>query len=245
MMGGMVRRALILGVAVAAFAAPTAAHAAKPQLLKVPPLVTNSQVQTFEFTIANPNFFSCSLDGSAFQFCSSPVSFASLLEGSHAFAVRANHNVPDCPVDDPDCGNFVAVTSDTSSFTFVVDRTKPEVSFTAGPKQGTASKARTANLAFASEPGSTFVCTFDKRTPEPCESTVEWRNIEPGLHRVKVQATDPAGNVGDSSSLEFAVNTRRITYRSINKTSAKRCMKKKVRRGGKLRKRTVCKRVRF
>lgn len=249
----MVRRMTFAVVLVVAVAVPAAAQAAKPQLLTVPPLVTNTQTQTFEFTIANWNYYECSLDGSAFQFCAPPVTYTSLPDGSHAFAVRANHNVPDCPPLDPDCGVFMAVTSDVSTFTFIVDRTRPEVSFTAGPKQGSSSRVRTVNIAFASEPGSTFVCTFDKRTPEPCESAVEWRNIEPGLHRVRVQATDAAGNVGDGSSLEFAVNTRTVTYRSINKTSAQRCVKRKLKRrgkvvrtkSGKIRYKTTCKRVRF
>lgn len=241
-------------VIVVCLAFPASASALKPQLLTVPPEITNSQTQTFEFTIAAAISYQCSLDGAALTACVSPQSYSGLAEGTHTFTVIAQYNAPQpdfCivipPSVTPTCFPMppIPTTSEASVFEFMVDRTGPTIEFAGTTKQGSASRARTANIQFQMERGGSYLCTFDKRTPEPCESPIDWRNLEIGLHRVKIQATDAAGNVGSVFSLEFAVNSRRITYRSITKTTAKRCVKKKVRRGGKLRNRTKCKKVRF
>lgn len=245
------RFALVL---VVCLMAPASASAAKPQLLTVPPLFTNSQSQTFEFTIGASIYYECTLDGVLTSPCTSPKTYSGLSEGAHTFSVIAFYNAPQpdfCITLPPPGGEFctpmdpIPSWSQPSTFEFQVDRTAPTIAFAGAPKQGSSSRASTVNITFPMERGASYLCTFDKRTPEPCQAPIEWRNVEVGLHRVKVQATDSAGNVGAVYSLEFARNSRKVTYRSINKTSAKRCVKKKVRRGGELRKRTVCKRVRF
>jgi uncharacterized protein YjiK len=83
---------------------------------------TNSTSASFAFSGSQPASaiagFECSLDGAAFVACSSPVSYHSLAEGIHAFAVRAvdvsGHQDP-AP----------------ASFTWVVDLTGPAVSVAA------------------------------------------------------------------------------------------------------------------
>lgn len=254
----------IVGVVVVAavLALPAAALAAKPQLLTVPPQFTNGATQSFEFTIAAAIQYQCSMDGAALAPCTSPTTYSGLAEGSHTFNVVALYNEPEmnCVTFPPPIGevctptgSFIPTWSQASVFDFIVDRTGPTVGFEGRTKQGSASRSRTAEIAFIMERGGSYTCTFDKRTPEPCESPIEWRNVEPGLHRAKVRATDAAGNVGDEFSLEFAVNTRTVTYRSITKTTAKRCVKKKLKKNGKLvrsksgkvRYKTTCKRVRF
>lgn len=258
----MIRRVLVICAIATAFVFPTAAEAAKPQLFTVPSTVTNSQVQSFEFTIASPIAYFCSMDGVLVAPCVSPMSFSGLAEGDHTFEVWATYMAPgpDICTWFPDpigeiCtpGPPMPTGSEASLFSYRIDRTPPNVTFSGEPKQGSSIRNRIALIAFSAEAGSTYSCTFDQRTPEPCESPVEWRNLEAGLHRVKIQATDAAGNQGPASSLEFAVNTRSITYRSINKTSAKRCLKRKLKRrgkvvrtkSGKIRYKTTCKRVRF
>lgn len=243
------KRLVVATIALIALAIPASASAAKPQLLTVPPANSSQSSVTFEFTIALSNFFECRIDGGPLSLCTSPITYTSLAEGPHSFEVRADHLV--CL--DMLCTILIPATSDFALFNFVIDRSGPAVAFTGGPKQGSASRNRTALVAFSSDPGSTFTCTFDKRSPEPCESPVEWRNLEVGLHRVKIRATDTAGNVGPDTSLEFAVNSKTVTYRSIGKTSAKRCVKKKLKKNGKVvrtksgkvRYKTTCKRVKF
>lgn len=256
-------RKFVFAAAVAVILAiPATASAATPQLLTVPPQYTNSDTQTFEFTIAAAILYECSMDGAALAPCTSPKSYSGLAEGSHTFSVVAQYNAPQpdfCTDFGPPIGLIctpmppIPTWSTATTFDFVVDRTGPTVGFEGWPKQAAASRSRTASIEFQMEPGGSYTCTFDKRTPEPCQAPIEWRNLSVGLHRVKVRGTDAAGNVGAEFSLEFAVNSRTVTYRSITKTTAKRCVKKKLKKkgkvvrtkSGKVRYKTACKRVRF
>jgi hypothetical protein len=43
-------------------------------------------------------------------------------------------------------------------------------------------------------PGDTFLCKLDRRPFAPCRTPRKWRQLEPGMHRVAVVATDAAGN---------------------------------------------------
>ena len=55
--------------------------------------VTTSRAATFGFSASEAGSrFECSIDGKAFQTCSSPWSYSSLEEGAHVFRVRASHN---------------------------------------------------------------------------------------------------------------------------------------------------------
>lgn len=256
------KKLIVALTVVLALALPASSSAAKPQLLTVPPQFTNNATQTFEFTIAAAILYECSLDAAAMTPCTSPTTYSGLVEGQHTFTVIALYNAPEmsCVVFPPPIGEVCTPTGSTiptwsqaSVFEFTVDRTGPTVGFEGRTKQGMASRSRTAEIAFSMERGGSYLCTFDKRTPEPCEAPIEWRNLEPGLHRAKVRGTDAAGNVGAEFSLEFAVNTRTVTYRSITKTTARRCVKKKLKQNGKLvrtksgkvRYKTACKRVKF
>lgn len=245
---------LVIAAAVAlTFAIPASASAAKPQLLTAPSQFTNSATQTFEFTIGAAILYQCSLDGAAFAPCTSPQSFNGLAEGVHSFAVNALYDapVPDTCVLLPPMPLWcfpnppIPTWSEVSTFDFTVDRTAPTVGFEGRTKQGLASRSRTADIVFRMEAGGSYTCTFDKRTPEPCMAPIAWRNLNTGLHRVKVRGTDAAGNIGAEFSLEFAVNSRTVTYRSIAKTTAKRCVKKKLKKNGKARYKSTCKRVKF
>lgn len=255
------KRFCITSVALVFLALPAVASAAKPQLLTVPSQQTNAQTQTFEFAIALPISFECMIDSGPLAACTSPFVATGLGEGAHTFAVRAIHNVPleNCSPDGMGgticvpTGVLIPSLSDFASFNFIVDRTAPTVGFEGWPKQGSSTRSRTANIVFDMEGGGSYTCTFDKRTPEPCEAPIEWRNLQTGLHRVNVRGTDAAGNVGAEFSLEFAVNSRSVTYRSITKTRAKRCVRRKLKRRGKVmrtkkgkvRYKTTCKRVKF
>jgi glucose/arabinose dehydrogenase len=52
-----------------------------------------------------------------------------------------------------------------------------------------------AKVAFSSsEAGSTFTCRLDKRKPKPCTSPRKLKHLDEGKHKLRVAATDAAGN---------------------------------------------------
>ena len=95
----------------------------------------------------------------------------------------------------------VSVTSNTVSHfsrsappPAVGDTTPPETTIDSGPKRKV--KRRAARITFSSsEAGSSFACTIDGGTPEPCNSPITFRvKKKPRRHRFTVSATDAAGN---------------------------------------------------
>ena len=77
---------------------------------------------------------------------------------------------------------------------FTIDTVAPTSTISAGPPRVTG--ARSATLTFAgSEPGTTFVCSVDRRTATPCTSPLRLTGLVLGTHSLGVRATDAAGNV--------------------------------------------------
>jgi hypothetical protein len=76
------------GLAVVVFAVlATAAHAAPPfAFTQTPHDPTNQTSATFAWTGTGP--FMCSIDGAAFQTCTSPHTLSGLSEGGHQFKVQ-------------------------------------------------------------------------------------------------------------------------------------------------------------
>jgi hypothetical protein len=126
--------------------------------------------------------FACSLDRSAFEPCTSPRTYADLVDGPHAFSVLATDAA----------GN----TGPPVSHTWVVDTTAPATVITERSLAAT-----TASFAFAAEEtGVTFACALDERAFEPCASPMTYRGLPAGPHLFRVRATDAAGNTGQSAS---------------------------------------------
>lgn len=134
--------------------------------------------------------FECSLDGSPFAACSPPAGYASLGDGTHAFAVRARDRV----------GN---VDPTPATRTWTVDTTPPETSFTETPPSLTRSRA--ARFAFtgadASGAATAFECALDAATPSACTSPYQVAGLPDGPHTFQVWAIDRAGN-GDATDAE-------------------------------------------
>jgi hypothetical protein len=84
------------------------------------------------------------------------------------------------------------------------DKTAPETTIDKGPKHKTTK--RKAKFRFsATEAGTTFECSLDKKAFTPCVSPLKLK-AKPGKHLFQVRATDPAGNVDDSpASLKWKV----------------------------------------
>jgi predicted outer membrane repeat protein len=86
------------------------------QIDSTPPGLSNSTSATFTFSSPDGTAtFECSLDGSTYATCASPMDYADLAEGSHSFEVRTV---------DPSTN----VNATPTSFTWTIDKTAPTVS---------------------------------------------------------------------------------------------------------------------
>jgi hypothetical protein len=226
------RIVLVFGALALLALLPSAASAAKPQFLTVPPAITNSTIQTFEFHISDPISYACRIDGGATYACGSPSSVAGLYDGPHTFEVQALYTAHtetctpngsggfDCVPDPP-----VVTLSEFAAHSFGIDRTKPVVTFSGGTANKSSSTKKSVKFNFSSEPGSEFKCSLDGTTPEPCVSPLELGHRAPGAHKLTIQATDAAGNVGDLAARLFGINTSRKTIKFISQTKYKSCTK--------------------
>ncbi len=145
-----------------------------------------SATATFSFLSpdAGPgSTFECSLDGSAFAACTSPVTY-NVAMGVHTFSVRvrdANGNYDPTP----------------ATRTWTADITPPETTITAAPS-GTVAMA-SASISFtANEATATYTCSLDGGAYAPCTSPYNVLGLAQGAHSFSVIATDEAGNADPS-----------------------------------------------
>jgi hypothetical protein len=140
--------------------------------------------------------FECSLDGSAFEPCSSPQSYTHLSEGSHSLEVKAT-----------DQGGNTDPTP--ASLIWTVDTTTPETTIASGPADGATLSSGDASFTFSSnEAGSTLECSLDSAAYTGCTSPKEYTDLSEGSHTFSVRATDAAGNTDASpASTTWTVDT--------------------------------------
>jgi hypothetical protein len=90
-------------------------------------------------------------------------------------------------------GNRSHCSSD--SVTYVEDSTAPVVKITYGPAFKTLRRVQTFRFAdMTGDLTTTFVCSLDRRAFAPCRSPKTYRRLRLGPHRLRVKATDAAGN---------------------------------------------------
>ncbi|HEX5782294.1 MAG TPA: right-handed parallel beta-helix repeat-containing protein [Solirubrobacteraceae bacterium] len=160
-------------------------------IVAAPPTETAAAEATFEFagtdnrTPAAELGFECSLDGGAFESCSTPHTLQDVTAGEHTLRVRG--------VDE--AGN--ADPSPASHSWRVLDVTAPETTIDAGPEDPT--QERTAAFEFsADEAGVTFECALDGGAFEPCSAPHELAGLSLGSHTLAVRARDASGNADAS-----------------------------------------------
>jgi predicted outer membrane repeat protein len=126
--------------------------------------------------------FECSLDGAAFQACSSPHTVGGLTEGDHIIEVRSTRRVR-------------AVDPTPAGYAWTV--AIPPETTVAGPASPSASPNATVTFS-SDDPRATFECSLDRGPFAACTSPAEYTDLADGEHQVRVQAVDPFGNVDPS-----------------------------------------------
>ena len=156
---------------------------------------TNSADFSFSAT-EDGSTFECSLDGAAFEPCSSPQSYTDLSEGSHTLEVKATDQAS---ITDPTPASRI----------WTVDTTTPETTIDYGPSDGATLSSRDVSFTFsASEAGSTLECSLDGAAFASCTSPKEYTDLSEGSHTFSVKATDASGNTEVSpASTTWTVDT--------------------------------------
>jgi hypothetical protein len=155
-------------------AAPPDTVAPDTTITTAPQLLVRSTQATIAFASEPGARFECSLDGSPFAACTSPVRRSALAQGKHVFLVRAVD-----AAGNPDASAArVAWTVDTvAPRTRIKSRSPRAVWFTAG------------------ERGVRYRCSLDGRRFADCRSPYRLGKLRPGRHTLRIRATDAAGNV--------------------------------------------------
>lgn len=162
-------------------------------ITSAPSGVVTSASATLTFTSEAGATFECSLDGSEFAACASPLNLDGLVDGTHNFKVRAT---------DP-AGNVDATPATAS---WVSDTGVPSVSIASGPAKVT--NETSATFSFESnELGASFECGLDGAAFVVCSNPVTFTSLADGSHTLQVRAKDPVGNFSGAESWTWTVDT--------------------------------------
>jgi|tagenome__1003787_1003787.scaffolds.fasta_scaffold20939752_2 hypothetical protein len=146
------------------------------------PALTNARGASFAFSSTKSGVtFACRLDGAAWAACTSPVSYASVPDGTHSFSVRARDRYgivePAPPVR---TWTSDTAPADTRALAILPSAVQP-----------------TASVTFSSaDPTARFQCRIDAGPWAACTSPL----LVGGSHQLAVRAVDPAGNVDPTPS---------------------------------------------
>ena len=158
------------------------------QIVDGPTGTTADTTPTFAFAAVEAVGFECRVDAGAFGSCSGPGNShttGALPVGSHSFEVRAI----DTAGNSATAGRAFAVGPNVKP-----DTKAPETAIAKVKVKGDHVKVKfTAN-----EAGSTFTCKLDRKTERPCTSPATFRKLDAGRHKLRITATDAAGNKDSS-----------------------------------------------
>ena len=167
-------------------------NALPPEITTRPPLLSASAAATFAFTGKSGASFKCSLNGGAFQACSSPVVLTGLADGVRSFSVAQT-----------DLANNV---SEPAAVTWTVDTTAP-VKPVITPLANIILAVRDITINFSGEGGASIECRLDTGSWNPCTSPLSLSLLPEGQHAVEVRQTDLAGNTSPTETTAWTVDT--------------------------------------
>jgi hypothetical protein len=160
---------------------------------KTPDDPTEERSASFEFSAdQDVDRFECSLDGAAFEECTSPRNIVGPLSfGEHAFAVRG--------VD------FAGNRGQAETFRWKIERGQgPTVTITKGPDPLT--KQTTATFEMSAPDAARLECHVDGNDFERCSSPFT-QSVDEGDHVFVVRGVDAAGTTGPEATYQWTVDT--------------------------------------
>jgi uncharacterized delta-60 repeat protein len=156
---------------------------------------TNDPTPGFRFSADEfGSMYQCRVDGSPFGGCASPYTTSALTEGRHRFAVRAI--------------DLDGLTGDPTSTTFRIDTTSPRARIRGHSKLRTRRRRARAEFRLKSSERVRFRCKVDSKAFHRCSSPYKTPRLGLGRHRLRIKATDAAGNTGRAKK-RFRIVARR------------------------------------
>jgi hypothetical protein len=160
---------------------------------KTPDNPTEERSASFEFSAdEDVDRFECSLDGAAFEECTSPRNIVGPLSfGEHAFAVRSI--------------DFAGNRGKAETYRWTIERGQgPTVTITKGPDPLT--KQTTATFEISAPDAARLECHVDGDDFERCSSPFTQR-VDEGDHVFVVRGVDAAGTTGPEATYQWTVDT--------------------------------------
>jgi hypothetical protein len=188
------------GVGELAPALVLAAHVAPDTAITAAPsgrIVGTSATVAASITSPLASTLECSIDGHAYEPCTSPVALTNLAEGQHSVFVRGRDALGQ--VD----GSPAAVAFSVS--------VAPDTSITQAPN-GTVSSPEGVFGFDSDDPAATFTCSIDEHAWFVCESTTTVKGFGIGPHSFAVRATDRFDNVDPTPAT--------VTFEVVRDTTA-------------------------
>ncbi len=148
--------------------------------------------------------FSCSLDGGAYEPCSSPKAYSGLAQGHHSFRVRARDAA----------GNDSAPSAPWVWFADTIDPNRPTLTQT--PPDPTSSQSATfAWTDTDPAPGSgiaAYLCRLDGNLWLPCSSPRTYAGLSLRSHTFRVVAIDWAANISNEAGHTWTVSAGGLPF---------------------------------
>ena len=169
---------------------PEISQPGQPDITSGPEATTADNYAIFTFSGVTGNTFECTLDGSAWKACATPMTYTSLSEGSHQFNVRQVSKT--------------GTPGDPTTANFAVDATAPALPTVA---VGSADVSTSVIVTFSGETGGSFECAVDSTTAfTACASPTQFDDLTEAQHTVSVRQIDVVGNVGQARVVRFTVD---------------------------------------
>jgi hypothetical protein len=174
---------------------------------------TNSASASFAFSSTEEgSTFECSLDGSAFEACSSPKEYTDLAEHAHTFEVRAT--------------NAAGTDPTPATRTWTVDTTAPAAPVISTPADNSFDTDGSFPVSGTAEAGTTVTLsegTLSKGTAT-ADGTGNWSivltGVTQGSHTYFAKAQDAVGNTSiASNAVKVIVDTKAPTVKSLVATN--------------------------
>ncbi len=147
----------------------------------------------------------CKLDGGSYSACgASPKVLSGLSDGSHTFYVKVTDAA----------GNATTVDA-----TWTVDTSAPSAPVISSQPSSLANST-SASVAFSAEANATVTCQLDGGSFTACGSSPKsLTGLSEGVHTLVIKATDAAGNVSPTSTINWTVDTTKASVSSFAPTT--------------------------
>lgn len=161
------------------------------QIINAPFEISYYSGAVFQFSVIEARGLSrieCSLDGSAYTRCDSPVSYSGLPDGMRTFSARAIDSA----------GNISTV----ATYRWTIDSVPPQVSLTSSVPRNTTSTSATMTFSATDNGGTgvaSYECRLDNGAFAPCTSPVSYSNLNVGSHMFYLRVRDVAGNTAETN----------------------------------------------